>query len=201
MDAKEILKKIKAVFDGTTVVPPVAPPAAAPAVPARLATNFPVDGGGAVYIDGSTIDVGTAVWTDEALTMPYPDGSYMVTGTDFTFTVTGGTVSVVAGTLNAAAPLPVLPPPPAPMFPTIPQFEAMEKDIAELKALLIKSNLLAEKHEKILPDLFELTEKLTEIPASDPKTLNGKQQEKFDYAASRDERINAIAKTLKKIKN
>jgi hypothetical protein len=200
MDAKDILKKIRAVFDSTsssTAAPaPIVPPAP---IPQKLAANFPVDGGAPVYVD-TTIDVGLPVFSDEAMTAPYPDGDYTVTGTDFMFSVAGGVVTVVSGTLVAAAP-PVLPPPPMPAGPTIPQFEAMQLELANLKAALLKANLLAEKHEQILPDLFELAEKLTEIPVSAPKALNETQQEKYDYATKRDDRINQIAKTLKKIKN
>lgn len=201
MNAKEILAKVKAVFDGTTVIPAPAP--VPEPQPAKLATNFPVDGSSPVYVDGTTIEAGTAVWSDEGMTMPYPDGTFKITGKEFAFTVGGGVVTAVEGTLDAAAPAP----PVAPMLPTLPQFEAMEKEVAELKKqnaqlqeLLNKVNLLAEKHEKTIPGLFELADKLVELPVSNPKTLNEKQQQKFDYAAERDDRINQIAKTLKTIK-
>lgn len=196
MDAKEILKKIKAVFDGTQVLPPVAPIVPAPQ-PVKLATNYPVDGGQPVYVD-STIDVGVPAFSDEALTTPYPDGTFTVTGTQFSFTVAAGAVTAVNGTLDAAAP--VAPAPVVPAGPTIPQFEAMEKEVNELKEALKKANLLAEKHEKILPDLFELTEKLIGEPVSDPATLTGAQKDKFDYAKQKEDRIAEYAKTLKKIK-
>ncbi len=201
MDAKDILKKIKAVFNETQVIPPVIP---APVAPAKLATNFPVDGGAAVYVDSDTIATGASVWADEAMTMPYPDGSYTVTGTTFTFTVAAGVVTAADGSLTdtaAAVVPPAAPAPVLPMAPTIPQFEAMQKEVNDLKAALSKANLLAEKHEKILPDLFELAEKLTEIPVGDPKALNDRQKEKFDYAKKRDERIDTIAQSLKTLKS
>jgi len=198
MDAKDILKKIKAVFDGTVIVPSAPAPIPQPApAPQKLAANYPVDGGQPVYVD-STIEVGSPVFSDDAMTLPYPDGTYTVTGTDFSFTVAAGVVTVVSGTLVAGAPAPA--PAPLPAGPTIPKFEAMQREVNDLKAALIKANLLAEKHEKILPDLFDLAEKLTEIPVTTPKALNEKQKEKFDYAAKRDERIEQLAEARKKIK-
>lgn len=195
MNAKEILEKIKAVFNGTEIVPPVIP-APVPVVPAKLG-SYPVDGGGAVYCAGDSIDIATAVYSDAAMTTPYPDGSYTVTGTDFTFTVAGGVVTVVAGTLMTATPavLPVVP-----AGPTIPQFEAMEAKITALEAALAQANILAAKHEKILPDIFELAEKLIELPVADPRTLNEKQKEKFDKIKQRNEKVEQIAANLKKIK-
>jgi len=75
----------------------------------------------------------------------------------------------------------------------------MQKDINELKTALHKANLLAEKHEKILPDIFSLAEKLIELPVSEPKALGERQKEKFDKAKQRDERISEMAANLKKL--
>lgn len=203
MDAKEILKKIKAAFDGTTVVP--APPPA-PVVPAQL-TEYPVDGSGIVYTSSSTIEVGTPVFSDAAMTMPYPEGSYTVTNTDFTFTVDSGVVTAVAGTLSVAASAPAAPPAVLPMGPTLPQFEAMQKEVSELKAqniklieLLNKVNLLAEKHEKTIPGLFELAEALTKEPVSKPMTLTPRAKEKFDRVQKKEERLAAFAANIQKLK-
>jgi len=197
MDAKDILKKIKAVFDGTQVIPPVIP---APVAPAKLATNFPVDGGAAVYVDSDTIATGASVWADEAMTMPYPDGSYTVTGTTFTFTVAGGIVTAADGSLTDTAAAQVPPAAPAPVLgPTLPQFEAMEKEVNDLKAALVKANLLAEKHEKILPDLFELAASLIKEPNGEPKTLPENQKGKFEQ--ERAARIDAFSKSLKTLKS
>jgi hypothetical protein len=106
MDAKEILKKIKAVFHETQVLAP-APVVPAPQ-PVKLATNYPVDGGQPVYVDTSDdglndIDTGDAVYSDEAMTQPYADGTFTVTGTSFSFTVAGGIVTATTGTLDTTA--------------------------------------------------------------------------------------------------
>jgi hypothetical protein len=191
MEAKEILKKIKAVFEGTTVLP-----APAPAVPVKLATNYPVDNGGPVYADG-TLDVGAAVWTDEAMTLPYPDGTYKVTGKEFSFTVAAGVISAVEGTLEAA------PAPPAvlPMAPTLPQFEAMQKEVNDLKEELKKAKLLAEKHEKILPDLFTLAEALAKEPVSNPVALSERKQEVFNRNDRREQKMERIAQHIQNLKS
>lgn len=95
----EYLKLKKAFQDapptGAPVTPPVVTPPAAP-----QAVCYPVDGGQPVYVDISDdgipdIDVNDKVFSDQALTTPYPDGTYKVTGTDFGFTVAAGVVSAV----------------------------------------------------------------------------------------------------------
>lgn len=99
MTAKELLAKVKALFD----IPAYTAPAV-PAAPADTSTavvfSYPVDGGSTVYVDCSDdgipdIDAADKVYTDPALTQPYPDGTYKVTGTDFGFSVAGGIVSTV----------------------------------------------------------------------------------------------------------
>ncbi len=209
MDAKEILKKIKAVFDTSLAAPPAPAPAPA-APPAKASANFPVDGGQPVYVDTSDdgladIDVGDPVYSDEALTTPYPDGTYTVTGYTFSFTVAGGMVTACDGALaGPAAPAPPMaatPPPVMPAGPTIPQFEAMQAEVTALKAALLNARLLAEKHEKILPDIFALAEELIKMPTAEPKALNDRQKEKFEKIKERDDRIAQMAANLKKIQN
>lgn len=147
MTLKERFLKIKAAFDGT---PPTVP-APSPAPPAAMTScSYNVDGGLPVYVniadDGiPDIDVNDKVYSDAAMTIPYPDGTYKVTGTDFGFTVAGGIVTVVNDADNkgpgapiesamAKPPAPVpAPPAPAPAPPqpvtlsqmTIEQIQAM----------------------------------------------------------------------------
>jgi hypothetical protein len=96
MTLKERFLKIKAAFDGT----PPPPPAPAPAPAATTSCGYAVNNGSPVYVDISDdgmpdIDVNDKVYTDSAMTTPYPDGTYTVTGSDFVFTVTGGVVASV----------------------------------------------------------------------------------------------------------
>ena len=89
----------KLVFNDAAPVPPapvdpVAPVAAPPA-------SWLVDGGQPVFVnisdDGvADIDANDTAFSDAAMTLPYPDGTYNVTGTDFGFTVAGGIVSAIS---------------------------------------------------------------------------------------------------------
>lgn len=133
MTLKERFLKIKAAFDGTPPAAPVqpAPASPAPAPSGMTSCSYNVDGGSPVYVniadDGiPDIDQGDAVFSDAAMTMPYPDGTYKVTGTDFSFTVAGGLVTVVTDADNkgpgapiesAMAKTPAPAPAPAPAAP------------------------------------------------------------------------------------
>lgn len=143
MTAKDILAKVKALFDAPIVPPAPAPPAPAPApAPApggQTACSYNVDGGVPVFVniadDGiPDIDTGDKVYTDAAMTIPYPDGTYNVMGTQFGFTVAAGSVASVNDAANtgpgtpiaAAAPAPPAPAPPPPAVPiTQTQMDAM----------------------------------------------------------------------------
>lgn len=189
MTAKEILQKVKAVFEGTTVV-------------AKFA-SFPIDNGQPIYVDTSDdglndIDTGDSVYSDDAMTLPYPDGTYTVTGTSFSFTVAGGTVTAIDGSLTASAE-----PAADPLAVDATKYDAMQKEIDALKAqhqriteTLNKMNILLEKHEKTIPGFFELVEKLIEGPQADPVTLNERQKEKFNHREAKEKRIASFATAL-----
>lgn len=127
MDKKTLLQKVRAIFAGTDTTDTGTTDTGAAGGTDTTDTgdgktkdgsniiNYSVDNGSAVYDDISNdnlpgIDVGDEVFTDEAMTTPYPDGTFTVTGTEFTFTVANGKVTAVtdpnntgAGTPNAAA--------------------------------------------------------------------------------------------------
>jgi hypothetical protein len=143
--AFSILKKLKAVFDGMDPnlgapsggVPSNAP-ATSPASPngnAAKTAQYNVDGGQPVFVnisdDGvSDIDQNDAVFTDAAMTTPYPDGTYKVTGTDFSFTVAGGVVTAIDDKDGKGAGTPVQSAPasnPAPATQSIPQFKSQDE--------------------------------------------------------------------------
>jgi hypothetical protein len=115
---KEKLQAIKALFNTT---PPPAPNANAPQTHTGTpsATNlptgnpmqpqtkqadmianvvgYPIDGLQPIYTDISDdsiagLDANDYVFTDEMMSTPYADGNYTVTGTDFSFTVSGGQI-------------------------------------------------------------------------------------------------------------
>lgn len=125
MTLKERWLKVKAAFDGTPPPAPAPNPAPAPAAPSGMTScSYNIDGGVPVYVniadDGiPDIDMGDAVYSDTAMTVPYPDGIYKVTGTDFSFTVAGGLVTVVTDADNKGPGAPIesamaKPPAPAP---------------------------------------------------------------------------------------
>lgn len=275
MTAKEIFLKIKAAFDL-----PIVPPAPAPAPPApsgMTSCSYNVDGGLPVYVniadDGiADIDVGDAVFSDAAMTVPYPDGTYKVTGTAFGFTVTAGAVSAVDDATNTGPGAPIetamakppappapapAPAPPAPVAPAVPitqaQMEIMfakfatgtaderisnlevmckalmecnygyqireasedaavqayKDSVASMVAGLMASSQTAideqkainTKQQETIVGLFELCEKLAEIPTAEPLTLNGNKKEKFDRTEKREQKYETIAAAIKEMKN
>lgn len=156
--AIDILKRIKAMFDApdpSQGAPsngqPSGVPATNPASPngaAAKTAQYNVDGGQPVFVnisdDGiADIDQNDTVFSDAALSVPYPDGTFKVTGTDFSFTVMGGVVTAIddkdgkgAGTPVQAAPA-ASPAPAAPVAqaaaPALPNFSTQESMKAELE--------------------------------------------------------------------
>lgn len=56
------------------------------------------------------------------------------------------------------------------------------------------------KHEETIKGLFELVEKLVELPTADPVTLTGGKKEKFENQNKREERISKMAEAVKAMK-
>jgi hypothetical protein len=223
--------------------------------------NYNVDKSTPVFVDISDdsisdIDEGDMVYTDQAMSTPYPDGTYTITGTDFSFTVVSGKVTATvdpngtgAGTPNAAA---------APdttdtatadttaddgFAAVVNKFSKGEATVEDLTKMFAKFatgtpeerivnleivckalmeynfgwkiqeaqakqtvdsainvynndlkavQVMAKKHESILPELLQVVSDLVEQPAGDPETLTGGKKDKF-------ERVNKREKTLEKI--
>lgn len=57
------------------------------------------------------------------------------------------------------------------------------------------------KHQETIAGLFELCEKLAEVPTADPVTLTGNKKEKFDRTAKRETQLESIAAAIKDMKN
>lgn len=57
------------------------------------------------------------------------------------------------------------------------------------------------KQQETITGLFELCEKLAEIPAADPVTLTGNKKEKFDRTEKREQKYETIAAAIKDMKN
>lgn len=56
------------------------------------------------------------------------------------------------------------------------------------------------RHEETIKGLFELVEKLVELPTDDPKTLTGNKKDRFDRTEKREKKFEAIAAALKEAK-
>lgn len=197
MNAKEILAKAKALFSAVDVAP-VAPPVA----PAAF-ESYMIDGGEPAYTSGA-IAQNSPVFIDEAMTLPYPDGTYAVTGTSFKFTVAGGIVTATEGDINATQTPAVVPPPALQPLPQITALQAavdsLKEENTKLANALELANATIQKHEKTIPALFELCDELTKVPTTDPVALTGRKKDLFERANKKDERLNNIAQNLKNIR-
>lgn len=226
MDVKKILADIKAAFNAAPAVlatPPIPPATVLP----PTVVCYPVSetamgvGGDPVYVDVSDdgvadIDSGDLVYTDSALTTPYPDGTYNVTGTTFGFTVASGAVSAVTDpdATGPGTPMPgdgsmAITPPvttPVPPAPTLEErVAALENKLAQPAQMSVqkpevsKADLTAleqafeKKYGKTINDLFDLVEKIGVEPTADPVTLTGPKKEKFDKISAKNARIERIA--------
>lgn len=227
MNVKEIFLKIKAKFDVPADVTPgdIAPADTGTNKDGSNVISYNVDNGQPVFVDISDdgiadIDANDAVYTDETMTTPYADGTYKVTGTDFGFTVAGGIVSSIddkdgkgAGTPieDDKAPVTVIVPPAA--AATLEQrVAAIEEEMAKQKVPVIPTGMATEvelkaasqkvdKHEQTIKDLFDLVEKLCEVPTADPKTLTGNKKDQFEKSNTREKKLESIAAAIKEMKN
>ncbi len=256
MTAKEILLKIKAVFDAPAV-PPVAPPPAPPAPVAKTyklqdgVTEISITQAGEMPAIGDTVMIGGS--PAPANTYTLQDGATIVV--DATGLITAYTAAM------AAPPAPAPAPPPAPVVPVtlsaedvaamyakfatgspeerLANLEVMMKAImecnfgyeirkgqeaaaiqaykdglatmqtsvdaatAQMQSAFEKADaqqLIITKHEETITGLFELCEKLTELPTADPVTLTGSKKEKFENQNKKEDRIAKMAESVKAMK-
>lgn len=142
---KEKFEAIKAIFSAT----PPAPPASTPVKCDAPIVSYAVDGGVPIFTDITDdgvpgLDMNDYVFTDEALTTAYPDGTYKVTGTDFSFTVASGIITNIVdadgtGCGDAIIPTPAVPPiPPAPITPPVPPVDMTKATPAQMREMFDK---------------------------------------------------------------
>jgi hypothetical protein len=204
-DLKKDFKALLEKFNVTPVVNAATPPAPSttPAVTSPSPTtpsvvSYNVDGGQPVFVDISDdgisgIEVNDKVYSDVTLTTPYPDGNYSVTGTDFKFTVTGGSVSAVLDPDGTGAGAPIEAPnedttSEAPIMPGMSaqisqlreelealkaKFSAEKKDEVSKETEALKSevetlkNTIVESN-KLTKDMFEIFGKAMDTPSAEP---------------------------------
>ena len=250
--AKELLAKVKAIFDSPPAAAPAAPTApASPSVPSPIVYTLADGTQIAINQAGATPAVGDMV---TIAGVPAPEGVLTLQdGTLITVDATG-TITQVAGTAPAAAATPPAAPiPPAPPKPAVPVTQAAMAEIVQkfavgdpeqrltnlelvCKALMesefgyqisaneriestnqaiaiyqstlanqaaemAKQEKIIEKYGKTIEGLFQLVEKLVELPTTNPVTLNGHKKEIFDKKQKAEDKMASIAEALKDIKH
>jgi len=221
---KEKLQAIKAIFN--TVPPPQsgAPMKAeedtAPAAMIANVVGYPVDGGIPVYTDISDdsiagLDANDYVFTDESMATPYADGTYTVTGTDFSFTVSGGQIVSIdnpsgsgAGQpladVDMAAPSAV---PPAPTTTDVPvnkpavspeAMKALYSKQESFEAQIADLNFQLKKQNEFSKQVLELVEMVANQPTAEPKTLA--EPKKDGFLSKKEAQLEKMAQAITELK-
>jgi hypothetical protein len=223
---KEKLQAIKAIFN--TVPPPQseapmkAEDATAPAAMIANVVGYPVDGGTPVYTDISDdniagLDANDYVFTDESMATPYADGTYTVTGTDFSFTISGGQIVSIDNPsgMGAGQPLPDIDEPvnaasvvpPAPTTTDVPvnkpavspeSMKALYSKQDDLKADIEALTLKLAKQESFSKQVLELLELVASQPTTEPKTLAEPKKDGFN--ARKEAQLEKMAKAIAEAK-
>lgn len=205
MNAKDILAKVKAIFNA-----PVAPVQAAepqePAMPGMPATTTGVD---VPLQDGTVLSVSPDLQVGATATIegqPAPAGEYVAQD--------GATITVDESgmVINVAQPEPMAADvPPAPTFEQ--RIAVLEDAIKRLstpaptpvqyatEVQLQEATTKIEKQDKVIEGLFELCEKLAETPTTEPQTLTGNKKDRFEKSLSKEKKIEGIATAITQLKN
>jgi hypothetical protein len=216
MNAKEMLLKIKGLFEAPIVAPtPIEAPVTAAVAP--IPTPFKLQDGTDIMIgiDDPTVsmlpDAGDAVTIAGA---PAPAGDYTLDdGTMLTVDATG-VITLAVMPQPVTQPAFVEPPAktleerisaleiksntPAAMVTDVPevvktQMESQKNELADAKAKI-------EKQDGVIAGLFELIEKLVDEPTAEPATLSGNKKMQFERANNKATRLQGIASAMKEIK-
>ena len=83
--------------------------------------------------------------------------------------------------------------------PAGPSMEDMGNMFAKAEKFDAQAAIIT-RHEETIKGLFELIEKLVELPTAEPKTLTGSKKENFERAQKKEQYFEGIAASLKKIK-
>lgn len=84
-----------------------------------------------------------------------------------------------------------------------PMQTSMEAATAKLQSAFEKAEsqqAIITRHEETIKGLFELVEKLVEMPTADPVTLTGTKKEKFENQNKKEDRIAKMAESVKAMK-
>lgn len=223
MNAKDILAKIKAVFDAPAFMPGQnkAPGGTTPQGTADITTIMANEAvlklkdGGEIYVvlnEGSTAPaVGNQVTIAgaQAPAADYilEDGSVITVDASGSITVIVEAVPITQPDFTAPAEAKV---------PTLEErAKKLEEKIASIEsqisgfsiptdtvtsAQLAAAEAKITKQDEVIKSMFELCEKLVGEPMSEPITLTGTKKEKFDKMTAKGERLERIAAAMKEIK-
>lgn len=221
----ETLNKIKALFADVPPAPPADAPPAPPAAKALL--QYAVDGGDPVFVDISDdglpgIDAGDMMYTDAAATTPYPDGTYKVTGTDFSFTVTGGSVASVVDPDGNGCGDPVTDAAPAAVpaedmnkqfseqltalrseFDTHKQaFGTLQASFSTLQTAFNQAKQTVDNQQSAIQQLLSVVEQLATAPVANPveQPRSAFEKQAFEKKEAKEERMKQMAAALKNFK-
>jgi hypothetical protein len=200
MTAKEILAKVKSVFNA-----PIAPVQAAEpsAEPVPTGVDCTLEDGRIMHCEPD-MQVGAKCMIDG---QPAPAGDYkLADGSACTVDETGMITNVAPAEPITQEPAPV------PTFEE--RLAKLEEAIAKLIATpapqptgmatevqLQEAVAKIEKQDKVIEGLFALAEKLAETPTTEPQTLTGNKKEQFERKLSKEKRIEGIGAAITQLKN
>lgn len=208
MTAKEILAKVMARFDTAVPAAPTAP--ADTTAPGSTQVYKLLDGtevtiaikdpaANAEPSAGDMVTIAGAPAPQGVLTLE--DGSTITVDATGAIVEFGGPGDPVTTDLTQA-----------PAAPSLEQrVAAIEAELAKAKVPAVPTGLAMEadlklasakidKQDEVIKGLFELVEKLTEMPSADPKTLTGAKKDQFDRANKKEEKFKSIMNSITKMK-
>lgn len=74
--------------------------------------------------------------------------------------------------------------------------EIYRNDLTTAQTAVATAQATMAKHEETIKGMFELVEKLVELPSADPKTLTGNKKEQFDRSKKKEEKLEGIASAI-----
>jgi hypothetical protein len=200
---KEILQNVKALFDAP-VVPPVAP-----VTPPSILTLKLKDGTDiSIALKNPSVEAEPTVGDIVTVAgMPATEGVLeLEDGSTITVDATGTITEIT----NVVPVTPELEAAVAPVAPTVEErLSAIEAELSKMKMAAQPVQVVADtaiplamaKQDEVIKGLFELVEKIAELPTAEPKTLVGNKKDQFERMNKKEQALNAIAEGIKSLKN
>lgn len=205
MTAKDILAKVKAVFD-------LAPTAPADTTAPGSSVIYKLSDGSEISIELKDPAVNAEPSVGDKVSIggvPAPEGVLTLEdGSTLAVDATGAISAIVEQQDPTTQDLSQ-----APAAPSVEERLAqIEAAVSRLTAPAQPAGMATEKdlqaatqriakQDEVIKGLFELVEKLTELPSEDPKTLTGAKKDQFDKANKINKKFEGITKALVKHKS